>query len=136
MRSVDQEGFAETWERCKPYMATALEKSGGHYGVDDLLKLIKEDRAIFYPILNGAAVFRVAVYPKKRRLGLWLIGGEVGEEFDVRSASQPVMEAAELLAKEHGCDGIECIGQIAYKRLLKPFGFKHKGVVLIKELGD
>lgn len=133
MRSVDQEGFAETWERCKPYMVTALEKSGGHYGVDDLLELIKEDRAIFYPILNGAAVFRVAVYPEKRRLGLWLIGGEVG---DGAAKLDPVMEAAESLAKEHGCDGIECIGQIAYKRLLKPFGFKHKGVVLIKELGD
>ena len=61
MRSVDQEGFVEAWERCKPYMVTALEKSGNQYDVDDLLELIEEDRAIFYPVENGAAVFRVAV---------------------------------------------------------------------------
>ena len=40
MRSVDQEGFVEAWERCKPYMVTALEKSGNQYDVDDLLELL------------------------------------------------------------------------------------------------
>jgi len=133
MRSVDQNGFAETWERCKPYMATALKKAGDQYDVDDLLAMIEKDRAIFYPVKNGAAVFTVAVYPKRRRLRLWLIGGEVGEGVAKLDA---VMEAAEVMAKEYGCDGIECTGQIAYKRVLKPYGYKHKGVVLTKELGD
>ena len=132
MRSVDQEGFAEAWEQNKDCMVTALKKAGDQYDVDDLLTMIKEDRAIFYPIENGAAVFRVAVYPKRRRLALWLIGGEVGEGVAKLDA---VMGAAEFLAEEYGCDGIECTGQIAYKRVLKPFGYKHKGVVLTKELG-
>tara|TARA_R110002020_G_scaffold30453_1_gene95952 strand:- start:2407 stop:2808 length:402 start_codon:yes stop_codon:yes gene_type:complete len=133
MRSVDQEGFAEAWEQNKSFMVTALKKAGDQYDVDDLLQMIKEDRAIFYPVKNGAAVFRVAVYPKRRRLRLWLIGGEVGDGVAKLDA---VMGAAEMLAKEYGCDGIECTGQIAYKRVLKPFGYKHKGVVLTKEIGD
>ena len=133
MKSIEQNGFMEAWERSKPYMVTALKKSGDQYDVDDLLAMIEEDRAIFYPVQNGAAVFRVAVYPKRRRLRLWLIGGEVGEGVAKLDA---VMEAAEFLAEKHGCDGIECTGQIAYKRVLKPYGYKHKGVVLTKELGD
>jgi hypothetical protein len=133
MKSTEQNGFAEAWECNKPYMVTALKKSGDQYDVDDLLTMIEEDRAIFYPVQNGAAVFRVSVYPKRRRLSLWLIGGEVGEGVAKLDA---VMEAAEFLAEKHGCDGIECIGQIAYKRVLKPYGYKHKGVVLTKELGD
>tara|TARA_B100000949_G_scaffold13795_1_gene10564 strand:- start:1625 stop:2026 length:402 start_codon:yes stop_codon:yes gene_type:complete len=133
MNSTEQNGFTEAWERNKPYMVSALEKSGDQYDVDDLLTMIKDGHAIFYPVQNGAAVFRVAVYPKRRRLSLWLIGGEVGEGVAKLDA---VMEAAEFLAKEHGCDGIECIGQIAYKRVLEPFGYRHKGVVLTKELGD
>ena len=132
MRSVDQEGFVEAWERCKPYMVTALEKSGNQYDVDDLLALIEEDRAIFYPVENGAAVFRVAVYPKRRRLRLWLIGGEVGEGVAKLDA---VMQAADFLAEEYGCDGIECTGRKVYKRVLKPFGYEENAVVLTKELG-
>ena len=133
MKSTEHNGFTEAWERSKPYMITALKKAGDQYDVDDLLAMIEEDRAIFYPVQNGAAVFRVAVYPKRRRLRLWLIGGEVGEGVAKLDA---VMEAAEFLAEKHGCDGIECTGQIAYKRVLKPYGYKHKGVVLTKELGD
>jgi hypothetical protein len=133
MKSTEQNGFTEAWERSKPYMVTALEKSGDQYGVDDLLTLIEDDRAIFYPVQNGAAVFRVATYPKKRRLRLWLIGGEVGDGVAKLGA---VMEAAEFLAEKHGCDGIECTGRKVYQRVLKPYGYTHEAVVLIKELGD
>lgn len=133
MNSTEQPGFAEAWERNKPYMVAALKKSGDLYEISDLLAMIEKGRAIFYPVENGAAVFRVVVYPKRTRLNLWLIGGEVGAGVAKLDA---VMEAAEFLAKEHGCDGIECIGQVAYKRVLKPHGYKQNGVVLTRELGD
>ena len=46
-----------------------------------------------------------------------------------------VMEAAELLAEKYGCDGIECTGRKVYERVLKPYGYKHVGVVLKKDIG-
>jgi hypothetical protein len=136
MKETERPEFMDAWERSKPYMVTALKKSGDEYDVDDLLAMIGDDRAIFYPIKNGAAVFRVSVYPKKRRLRLWLIGGEVGEDFSLFHSLGVVMEAAELLAKKYGCDGIECTGRKVYERVLKPYGYKNKAVVLTKELGD
>lgn len=133
MKETERPGFMEAWERSKPYMATALKKSGDLYDISDLLAMIEDGRAIFYPVQNGAAVFRVVVYPKRTRLALWLIGGEVGEGVAKLDA---VMEAAEFLAKKHGCDGIECVGQVAYKKVLKPYGYKHNGVVLTREVGN
>jgi len=136
MNSTQHDGFAEAWERSKPYMVTALKKSGDEYDVDDLLAMIKDDRAIFYPIKKGAAVFQVAVYPRRRKLRLWLIGGEVGEDFNLFHSIGTVMEAAESLAKKYGCDGIECTGRKVYERMLKPYGYKHQAVLLTRELGD
>ena len=60
-------------------------------------------------------------------------GGEVG---DGRAKLDAVMEAAELLAEQYECDGIELTGQKGWEKMLKPYGYKHKGVVLTKELGD
>tara|TARA_R110000823_G_scaffold308411_1_gene431990 strand:- start:929 stop:1339 length:411 start_codon:yes stop_codon:yes gene_type:complete len=135
MNSTEQPGFAESWERSKPHLVTALKKSGDEYDVDELLAMIEDGRAIFYPIKNGAAVFRVSVYPRKRRLRLWLIGGEVGEDFGLFHSLGVVMEAAESLAKKYGCDGIECTGRKVYERVLKPYGYNNQAVVLTKELG-
>ena len=133
MKSIEQNGFMEAWNRSKPFLVTALKKGTyGGYDIDDLWAMINDGRAIFYPVQNGAAVFRVEVYPHTRRLAFWLIGGEVG---DGRAKLDAVVEAAEFLAKEHECDGIELIGQKGWERVLKPYGYKHKGVVLTKERG-
>jgi hypothetical protein len=132
MNSSKMNGFAQAWEHSKPFLVTALEKSGDEYDIEDLLQEIEEEKAIFYPVENGAAVFRVAVYPKRRRLRLWLIGGEVGEGYAKLDA---VMQAAEFLAEKYGCDGIECTGRKVYERVLKPYGYKHIGVVLKKDIG-
>ena len=133
MKSTEQNGFTEAWERSKPFMVTALEKSGNEYDIDDLLTMIEEDRAIFYPVRDGAAIFRVSVYPRKRRLRFWLIGvgvGGFGANIDA------VMEAADFCAQQYGCDSIELTGRRAWEKMLKPYGYEPNSVVLIKELGD
>lgn len=133
MNSTEQHGFTEAWERSKPFMVTALEKSGNEYDIDDLFSMVDQGHAIFYPVENGAAVFRISVYPRKRRLRLWLIGGEVG---DGRAKLDGVMDAAEFLAEQHECDDIELSGRRAWEKVLKPYGYEYKRVVLVKELGD
>ena len=48
---------------------------------------------------------------------------------------EAVMEAAEYHAEKHDCDGIEVSGRKGWERVLKPYGYEHKRVKLIKELG-
>ena len=133
MKSSEQNGFTEAWERSKPFMVDALDRSGNEYNVDDVLREIEDDHAIFYPVENGATVFRIALYPQKRMLRIWLFGGIVGTG---RANLDTVMEAADFHAKEHECDGIELVGRRGWEKVLKPYGYEHKRVVLIKELGD
>jgi hypothetical protein len=130
MNSTQHNGFTEAWERSKPFLADALERSGDAYNVDDVLKEIQDDHAIFYPTRKGASVFRVALYPRKRILQIWLAGG------DMESSIDSILEAAEHHAAKHECDSIEVLGRRGWERVLKPYGYEHKRVMLIKELGD
>ena len=130
MNSTHHNGFTEAWERSKPFLANALEQSGNEYTVDDVLREIEDDHAIFYPTKKGACVFRIALYPRKRMLRIWLAGG------DMASSIESILEAADFHAKEHECDGIEVLGRRGWEKVLKPYGYEHKRVMLIKELGD
>jgi hypothetical protein len=94
---------------------------------------VEDGRAIFYPVRNGAAVFRVAQYPRKRRLRFWLIGVGVG---GFGANIDPVMEAADSCARQYGCDSIELTGRRAWEKMLKPYGYEPNRVMLLKELGD
>jgi len=133
MKSTEQNGFTEAWERSKPFLVDALDRSGNEYNIDDVLREIEDDHAIFYPVENGATVFRLANYPRKRMLRIWLFGGAVGTG---RANLEAVMEAADFHAEEHECDGIELVGRRGWEKVLKPYGYEHKRVMLIKELGD
>jgi hypothetical protein len=130
MKSTEQKGFTEAWERSKPYLEAALDKAGDEYTIDDVLRDVEDDHAIFYPVKDGASIFRLAVYPRKRILRIWLAGGDMDGNIDA------VLEAAEFHAREHDCAGIEIGGRKGWERVLKPYGYKHRCVVLVKDLGD
>ena len=132
MKSVDQEGFAEAWEHCKPFMVKALAKSGQQWDIDDVWKDIEDGEAVFYPVKDGAAVFKIMLYPRKRMLRIWLFGGKTGTQ---RANLDAVMEAADYYAELHECEGIELLGRKGWEKVLEPYGYDYKSVLLVKELG-
>jgi hypothetical protein len=136
MMKVGSEKFDYWWEKSKPFLIETLKKSGGEYTIDDVLEDIQHDQAMFYPVKNGASVFRLAMYPRKRMLRIWLAGGDMHGEFEGKPVIHAVLEAAEYQAKEHNCDGIEVLGRRGWEKILKPYGYEHKRVMLIKELGE
>jgi len=129
MNSTEQNGFTEAWERSKPFMVDALAYAGLQT-VDDLLEEVRDGSALFYPVQNGAAVFKVGEYPQKKVLIIWLYGGEMA------SNVKGVLEAAEFHARELDCTEIMIGGRRGWERVLKPYGFAHQGVVLTKDIGD
>jgi len=128
MKSTQHNGFTEAWERSKPFLANALAYTGLH-SVDDVLDEVEEGSALFYPVQDGAAVFKVGEYPQKRVLWFWLYGGGLG------SPLEGVIEAADFHARELDCTEIMAIGRRGWERVLKPSGYKHRGVVLTKDIG-
>jgi hypothetical protein len=128
MNSTEHNGFSESWERSKPFLADALGFTGSH-SVEDVLEEVKEGSAVFYPVRDGAAVFRLGEYPKKRVLLIWLYGGEMASNI------KGVLEAAEFHAEELECTELMIVGRRGWERVLKPHGFVHQGVVLTKGIG-
>jgi|TARA_B100000949_G_scaffold234897_1_gene255544 hypothetical protein len=128
MNSTEHNGFAESWERSEPFLAAALGFSGSH-SVEDVLEEVKEGSAVFYPVRDGAAVFKLGEYPQKRVLLIWLYGGEMASNI------KGVLEAAEFHAEELECTELMIVGRRGWERVLKPHGFVHQGVVLTKGIG-
>ena len=128
MNSTEHNGFAESWERSEPFLAAALGFSGSH-SVEDVLEEVKEGSAVFYPVRDGAAVFKLGEYPRKRVLLIWLYGGEMASNI------KGVLEAAEFHAEELECTELMIVGRRGWERVLKPHGFVHQGVVLTKGIG-
>mgnify|MGYP003636701221 CR=1 FL=1 len=71
-----------------------------------------------------------SIRPKGARLFSGLAGG------DMESSIDSILGAAEYHAAEYECDGIEVLGRRGWEKVLKPYGYEHKRVMLIKDLGD
>jgi hypothetical protein len=129
MNSTQHNGFTEEWERSKPFLVDALGFTGSH-SIDDVLEEVKDGSAVFYPVRDGAAVFRLGDYPQKKVLLIWLYGGEMASNIE------GVLEAAEFHAEELECTELMIVGRRGWERVLKPHGFVHRGVLLTKDVGD
>ena len=129
MKSTELNGFTEEWERSKPFLIDALGFTGSH-SIDDVLEEVKDGSAVFYPVRDGAAVFRLGDYPQKKVLLIWLYGGEMASNI------KGVLEAAEFHAEELECTELMIVGRRGWERVLKPHGFVHQGVLLTKDVGD
>ena len=128
MKSTELNGFTEEWERSKPFLIDALGFTGSH-SIDDVLEEVKDGSAVFYPVRDGAAVFRLGDYPQKKVLLIWLYGGEMASNI------KGVLEAAEFHAEELECTELMIVGRRGWERVLKPHGFVHQGVLLTKGIG-
>ena len=127
---VDNERFQYWWEKSKPLLVKALHRSGDLHTIDDVLESIKTKKAIFYPLKDGAAIFSVREYARRKLLQIWLVGG------DMDASIEGVLSGADFHAEQNGCDGIEVIGRKGWKRVLQPYGYDYKSVVMIKDIGD
>jgi|TARA_Y100000588_G_scaffold134627_1_gene148034 hypothetical protein len=134
MMGIEEERFDYWWDKSKPFVQDALDRDGGSYTVDDVLQEIKDDKALFYPVRDGASVFRVISYPQKRMLRIWLVGGDMSATVDGESVVSAVLNAADYHAHKHNCAGVELEGRKGWEKVLKPYGFEHKRIVLVKEL--
>jgi hypothetical protein len=118
------------FERCTPYIAAALEYSGGTHTVADVAEMIREGRAQFWPGLRSAIVTEINEYPRIKILNFFLAGGDI-DELAIMS------KFIENWAKMAGCQRITLVGRRGWERsFLKERGYKPKWFVLAKEIGE
>jgi len=99
------------WHRLLPVLRTALVYTHGLVTEDDVLRMINEGGAQFWPTSNSVAVTELVVYPRGTMCRIWLGAGELSELRWIEGLIR-------AWARREGCMGIEIIGREGWARAL------------------
>lgn len=114
-------------ERCRPWIAAALEYSRGTHTVEDVEHGILSGRFHLWPAARGCLVTEFIEYPQKRVLNVFLGGGELDQLTDMH-------DAVEAFARAAGCKAVLIQGRRGWARVWRDQGFKPVATVLEKEI--
>ena len=118
--------FWDEWKRLRHHILAALEHAGDTHTEHDILDLLRNDQAQFWPAENSAMVTEIVGYPNGSHCRIWLAGGEYDELRE--------LERDKLIpwARQQGCRRIELVGRKGWARRLKDYD--EVAVVLAKEI--
>lgn len=114
-------------ERCLPWIADALEYSGGTHTPVDVAESILKGTMQLWPGAKACAVTEIIVYPNKQVLHVFLAAGEMENIVDMQ-------KSAEEWGKLQGCSAMTIAGRKGWAKVLKEHGYEEKFVTLAKEL--
>lgn len=115
------------FERVRPYLEAALEYSNGTHDIEDIRRMVAEQKVLLITGKKCAMVYEVLAYPKMRVLHGFLCGGDLEE---LKSFDPYLVE----LAKQLGCKRVSIAGRHGWVRALKDIGFQHACSVVTKEI--
>lgn len=115
------------FDRCAPWIAAALNYSGGTHHLDDIREAVRAGEAQLWPGHRAAVVTEVITYPRKRVCNFFLAGGDLDELLRML----PVIEQ---WARDMGCAGMTIQGRPGWKRVLGRHGYAPFFQALGKEL--
>jgi len=134
---LTQKDALEIWPSIAPEFESALYFNGGEENIQDLYKRLKQNKFLVWIVVSSdqevlTTFTTVCVeYSKQRVVRVSDFGGSKGSV----ELIQYHLEDIEHWAKHvENADGLEIVGREAWKKVMKPFGFKPKYVKLFKEL--
>jgi hypothetical protein len=107
------------WLRCSPWIAAALEASGGTHHLSDVVEGIATGQFQFWPGERSACVTEIIDYPRKRALCFWLAGGDL---IDLMRNVEPI---ARKWAEDRGCTLFygNAVERPGWERALSKYGY-------------
>jgi hypothetical protein len=121
----------ELWPIAKQFLAKSVELAHGAFDLDDIHTLLVNKDAQLWAVHDGeikaVAVTQIMIYPKQKRLKLFLLGGN-----DMAKWEKSISDTFDNFAKANGCDGVELYGRKGWLRNLKQFGYNDYEVTMIK----
>lgn len=122
------------WPFAEPYIKRALDHTSGELHAMDIkrscinrdmqLWLVSQEKRIF-----GAITTELVVYPHRKHCRVITLAGK-----DFNGWLEIADSTLLAWGKEQGCDALESIVRIGLAQRMKPFGYKHKHSVLLKEI--
>ena len=121
------DGPAE-WARCRHYIEAAIAQSPGLETIEDVERLVGENRYQVWFGRNACAITEIAQYEQKKALTVVHGGGDLAELVD---EMEPAMCD---FARAAGCDVIMGMGRRGWERVCEKRGYRFGFVVMIKNL--
>jgi hypothetical protein len=125
----EMEFISLEFERCKPWIAAALEYAGGTHGIEHIREAVLRGDLQLWPGNSSAIVTEIEQYPLKRCVNFFLAGGDIHE-------LEAMTPRIENWAKEQwGCSSAKLTGRHGWQRtFLRECGYEPKWTVLGKDL--
>ena len=120
-------GALNEWERCRPWLEAALERSSGGYWLEDIAAAVARGHMQFWPAPKAALITEIVAFPRKRFLNTILAGGDLEQIRDM------IPSLADY-ARMHDCDALTSNGRRGWERALRDVGAKPAAVVMMLEL--
>lgn len=113
--------------RCKEWIESALEYSGGTHIFEDIVQGVLEGRMQLWAGDHGCAVTEIVVYPRKKVLHVFLAGGDMNQIIDFQ-------ESAAEFGRMNGCDKLTLAGRKGWTKVLDKHGWDESFTVMSKEI--
>lgn len=133
--AVPAEHVSSVWQRVSSLLAPGMYRLGGRYDLDDVLRDLQHHQTSLWiafdsttRVIEGAAVVRIADYPKRRLARIEIVGGK-----RLRKWADSILQAIEAYARDVGCSGVEASGRLGWERFSAPRGFKAAAVFIEKD---
>lgn len=117
----------EELDRCREWIESALEYSGGTHLYADIVDSVLGGSMQLWAGEKGCAVTEIIVYPRKKVLHVFLAGGEMEQIIDFQTS-------AEEFARINGCNALTLAGRKGWSRVLTKHGWSESFTVLNREL--
>lgn len=114
-------------DRCRPWIAAALEYAGGTHTLQDIEDGIRAGQFLLWPGERGCLVTEIIDFPRKRVLNVWLGGGDMDQLKDMH-------DSVVAFARYAGCASVTITGRPGWARVWRDQGFAPAHVTLEKEI--
>ncbi len=124
MTDAEREWLRQQFDRCAPWLQTALDRDIGTHEIDDVWRFIEAGKAQLWPGEKSAVVTALEYHPRKVVLRYWLCGGDLEDCLKL----EPGIEE---WAKSAGAKTVVIGGRAGWLKALK--GYRKAGVYLAKD---
>lgn len=138
--AVPTEHVAGIWPEIEPLLAKGIQRSGGRYTPDSVLRSLKAGEAQLWvayrmngvgPRYYGVGTTRIEDYPSRRMLNITFVGG-----VEMKEWKYELIAMWADFALRSNCSGMEATGREGWVRELRNDGWEQKYVVLERDLSN
>lgn len=113
-------------QRCRKWIEDALAYSHGTHEFEDIAHGVYTGMMQLWPTPRGCLITEIVVFPKKKILNIFLVGGELDQILEMH-------ESVIAWAKSQGCSSLTGHGRKGWEKALKDHGWKVTHVSYEKE---